>query len=400
MVSDDSFAFLLPVIMMTFGFVFLVLSRHGHRQSTSWALGYLCAGAAFSVPFAPATIPAPVLSFVADGLFTAAFYFYGSALLIRFQRSTFATIRLTFCLLTYVATAVAVFVLQNLAAELVINDLTCATLLTFALAMVVGRRSHTADHALLMIAGLIVVETIARNVALVFLVPSYGSTESFLNSPYAFAMQAGASVLALFFALSALAASTLDVIAQYRSAADTDVLTGLLNRRGFERATEGLSDKVLSSCAIVACDIDGFKQVNDTHGHAAGDAVIQELATLIKARLPLDGIAARFGGEEFVILLPDHSLDAASQFANGLRTTFANVDRHGIGINRAVTASFGVATKDHNEHDLRDRISRADLALYAAKEAGRNRVMLDGKPPRDATGIRLAAQSATSGGGR
>ncbi len=80
MVSDDSFAFLLPVIMMTFGFVFLVLSRHGHRQSTSWALGYLSAGAAFSMPFAPATIPAPALSFVADGLFMAAFYFYGSAL--------------------------------------------------------------------------------------------------------------------------------------------------------------------------------------------------------------------------------------------------------------------------------------------------------------------------------
>ncbi|MDE1993482.1 MAG: GGDEF domain-containing protein, partial [Rhizobiaceae bacterium] len=393
MVSDDSFAFLLPVIMVTFGFVFLVLARYGHRESTCWSLGYFFAGAAFSMAFVPPVVPAPILSFIADGLFTTAFYFYGSALLIRFQRSTYILPRLAFCVATYAATGFAVFVAQSMAAELVINDLTCAALLTFSVIMAIGRRRHMADHILLFVAGLIVLETIGRNIALVLLIPSYGGADNFLNSQYAFVMQAGASVLALFFALSALAAATLDVIGQYRSAADNDVLTGLLNRRGFERAVEGLPDKVLSSCVVVVCDIDEFKRVNDTYGHAAGDAVIEGFATLIRNRLPAGGVAARFGGEEFVIVLPDHSLDAGALFANALRTTFGNVDRSGLGIGSAVTASFGVATKDHNEHDLRDRIARADLALYAAKEAGRNRVMLDGKPPRDATGIRLAAQS-------
>lgn len=392
--SDDSFAFLLPVIMLTFGAVFFVLSRYGHRQSGAWALGYGFAGAAFSVAFLPATIPAPALSFIADGLFTAAFYFYGSALLIRFQRPRFTTLRLVFCTLSYAATAVAVFGLQSLASELVINDLTCAALLAFALLVVFRHRRHMADHVLLAVACLIVLETVIRNIVLVLFIPSFGSAESFLGSPYAFAMQACASVLALFFALSGLAAATLDLIAQYRHAADNDALTGLLNRRGFDRAIEGLSDRTLSASAVVACDIDDFKRVNDTYGHAAGDSVIEGLALLIKAKLPAGGVAARFGGEEFILVLPDHTIDAAAQFANALRAAFASLDRSDAGIGKAVTASFGVATKDHNEHDLRDRISRADLALYAAKEAGRNRVMLDGKPPREANGIRLASPLA------
>jgi two-component system cell cycle response regulator len=165
------------------------------------------------------------------------------------------------------------------------------------------------------------------------------------------------------------------------NAAVTDSLTGMYNRRylesHFQRVCERLGDahKPISALMI---DIDHFKLINDTHGHDIGDEVLQGMAKRIQGDLRGFDTAVRYGGEEFVILLPDSSLSAAAATAERLcraisatpLPTSSHVD--GIGI----TVSIGVATAIAGQEGLDDLIRRSDQALYEAKNAGRNQVMM------------------------
>ncbi|MBB4110868.1 diguanylate cyclase (GGDEF)-like protein [Rhizobium sp. BK226] len=388
--STDNFAFLLPAIMLVFGCTFLLLRRQGLREAGYWAAAYFLGVAAFSMPLLSGLFSPSILSPVADALFVSAFYFYSGALLFRFGRPGLVGGRLAFCGLSIVATSYSALVAENLPAELVINDLSCAALLTFAVAMSATHTRHVTDRLLLIIAALIVLDTVGRNVMLVFVVPSYGvSAEGFLSSNYDFMMQASASILSLLFGLAALGAAALDMITRYRDVADHDPLTGLLNRRGFDRTVAGRAGGAMGS--VIICDIDAFKRVNDTLGHAAGDLVIRGLAGLLAAQLPKGAFAARFGGEEFVAFLPDMTLAQAGAFANTIRLAFAAIDRSALGVDQAITASFGAAEHRPSDRSLHEQIGRADIALYAAKQAGRNRVMLEGEPPRDMPAIRIAS---------
>ena len=123
-------------------------------------------------------------------------------------------------------------------------------------------------------------------------------------------MNVGAMFGGIIMALTALAAVTVTVILRYREAAERDALTGLLNRRGFERAI-GWMDK--SKFAVITCDIDYFKRINDTLGHATGDRVLQDVAALLRSTLPENVHIARFGGEEFVACIPGCTLRGATR---------------------------------------------------------------------------------------
>ena len=160
---------------------------------------------------------------------------------------------------------------------------------------------------------------------------------------------------------------------QLREMAVTDPLTGLSNRLHFEQALEDeveRSHRYGSPLSLVMFDIDHFKAVNDTHGHEAGDDVLKTLATLASERLRRSDRLARWGGEEFLILAPGVGAGETATLAEKLRAAVSACD---FGIGDAVTASFGIAELgpgDSPKHLIR----RADDALYAAKENGRNRV--------------------------
>lgn len=389
--SPENFAFALPVMMLTFGCVFLAVGRFGSREAYHWAAGFLCAAAAFSVPMLLYMAPQPVQALTAEAFFLAAFYWYGGALLKRFNQPSRFLLRTTFCVLVYAVLAYTVLVLQSLPIELIVSDAACVILLAFAIVASFRHAREPIDRILLGVASLIVLETIVRDVALLGFLSSAPSPDEFESSIYAFVMQAGASVIALLFALSALAATTLDTIAQYRHAAERDSLSGLLNRRGFEEAAKKLQARGELSGVVIICDIDHFKRINDTFGHAAGDTVIAWLADLLRARLPKGAFAARFGGEEFVAFLPGVGLAEGGKFANVVRQAFAAADLKEIGDTGKITASFGVAIVNASEAPMIDHIGRADAALYAAKKAGRNRVMLEGTPAREAPAIHIAS---------
>lgn len=167
-----------------------------------------------------------------------------------------------------------------------------------------------------------------------------------------------------------------------KQAAKTDMLTGLLNRRGFDEAMhEALmnSDNRNRPLSIIMADIDHFKKVNDTHGHLIGDNVLKILSKLLKKQIKGKDTAARFGGEEFIIILPETSLKGAFAVAEQIRETLQAIRWTTKGSGKAIgtiTISLGVAQYKVDD-SVESLVSRADHALYAAKKSGRNKTMME-----------------------
>lgn len=189
--------------------------------------------------------------------------------------------------------------------------------------------------------------------------------------------------LAISFAVTLLVlAVTLLTVNRYQRrlerAASTDALTGLLNRQALElqfRNTIALSQRNGKPFAAILFDIDFFKQVNDTHGHLWGDAVIRAVAGIAREVVRASDVVTRWGGEEYLILLNDCTLEQAAEVAESLRGA---VERHDFAMpapNLRVTISLGVAQYRRDEAEA-PFFSRADSALYQAKNGGRNRVQL------------------------
>ena len=163
---------------------------------------------------------------------------------------------------------------------------------------------------------------------------------------------------------------------QLREMATTDPLTRLRNRRsvldtlGLEAAKQRRDGHPLS---FVLCDVDHFKSINDTHGHEAGDQVLKAVAKILRAGVREIDHAARWGGEEFLLLLPETGLSDASLVASRLREHIASLTVPGKEGVLRVTMTFGVSTLGLNE-PIEHAIARADKALYKGKHTGRNRV--------------------------
>jgi len=154
--------------------------------------------------------------------------------------------------------------------------------------------------------------------------------------------------------------------------ATLDSLTGVLNRKALSRALEQL-ERVEGPQSLVFLDLDLFKAVNDGFGHAVGDRVLAALGRLLRDHVRPSDVVGRYGGEEFVILLRDASGDSARRVADRIRQSIAGSTI--AGLPHRVTVSAGVASRAPEE-PISQLVARADLALYAAKLAGRNRVVL------------------------
>jgi diguanylate cyclase (GGDEF)-like protein len=157
--------------------------------------------------------------------------------------------------------------------------------------------------------------------------------------------------------------------------ADTDALTGLLNRRAFlPLASDAMSyfKRYRRAICILMIDIDHFKRVNDLYGHAAGDEVIRQVGRIVSEAVRTTDKVARFGGEEFVVLLRETDLKGATIFADRIRQTVANTVFEPDGPCLRATISIGLAEAEFTDGDVDHTIERADRALYAAKSGGRN----------------------------
>lgn len=175
----------------------------------------------------------------------------------------------------------------------------------------------------------------------------------------------------------ALDQEKLKLTAQLRQLAETDGLTGILNRGALEQraATMLAAHPAQQPLPLILLDIDHFKRINDTYGHVAGDEVLKETARRLQEVLRPSDVIARFGGEEFAVLLADSKM-AADQIAERLRRALlASPFTLDTGTTLDVTASFGVAAMAPASGSWSDLVEAADQALYEAKAAGRNRVV-------------------------
>lgn len=161
--------------------------------------------------------------------------------------------------------------------------------------------------------------------------------------------------------------------------ATTDPLTRLLNRRALHdrlAAEVQRADRYGAVLTLMLIDVDHFKEVNDTHGHLVGDAVLAQLAGVVQASLRTVDVAARYGGEEFIVILPETPLDGGLSIAERLRERMAAHEFFGLhGVPLQLTVSIGIAVyPSHEVHSTDELIARADAALYRAKADGRDAV--------------------------
>ena len=162
---------------------------------------------------------------------------------------------------------------------------------------------------------------------------------------------------------------------RFRVLAEKDPLTGLANRRHLDMMLEQHVEVLARtgiSFSVVLADIDRFKQVNDQYGHAVGDKILVDFADKLRSGARPTDVIGRFGGEEFLVLLPEQDLPTAAQVAERFRSTIASTPPAQLG-KRGLTASFGVAQAVRGDDTLAV-VRRADEALYRAKAQGRNRV--------------------------
>ncbi len=188
----------------------------------------------------------------------------------------------------------------------------------------------------------------------------------------------------------AMALANLKLRETLRNQSIRDHLTDLYNRRYMEESLERelrRATRKHTSLAVVMLDIDNFKQFNDTFGHEAGDEMLRLLAHHMRVSIRFEDIACRFGGEEFVLILPDCGSEDAVRHAEGLREGAhrLRIELHGRTVGD-LSLSLGVAVFPIHGLDSETLLRAADQALYRAKQDGRNRVMVaQGAPPDNAS---------------
>lgn len=198
------------------------------------------------------------------------------------------------------------------------------------------------------------------------------TAKDYIQTDYAIVSQSSTAIMIVAVGLMLLSVLVLDIMADERSNSETDMLSSLLNRRGFEKRTQQLILRFPhDSHTVIMCDLDHFKSINDTYGHYCGDRVIEAFGQLLAARAPGGTVVGRLGGEEFALFMPGVKAEIAVAVANELRSLMGALVVAELPKEFRTTASFGVAPWD-NEMTLSHNLQRADLALYQAKKSGRN----------------------------
>ena len=233
------------------------------------------------------------------------------------------------------------------------------------------------DHGLKITVCIIIVIASVRGVILYFLIGNGGFVSDFQN------IWATTQLLLIildlvFFALFT-ACAIQDLMSKLRIERNIDPLTGLLNRRALNERVHSKNEDPIRTKALLLCDLDFFKKINDTYGHAVGDEALKHVSAIMnKSIRPYDEIS-RIGGEEFLIILMDVNQEMALNIAERIRHAIESQPLKSNGQIIPITASIGMDFFEHKE-DFDKTMQSADLLLYQAKKLGRNQVQWELKP--------------------
>lgn len=372
---------ILPLMTATLSATFLFLwyrQREKASPALNWSLAYACATIGSSIDFARALFEdAALVSFYANIFLAGVAFFAVRGTNIRHTGKALDRQIVPIYAATVIAGAWLCFIHPSILGRGVATSLGAAMMFVIAAGTI--RRNQKADKIDQLIVWVFALSTgmmIARiAMSLVYDGPLHADWE-LLNSVWIVSFKVFAILSWLAFAILFLLRITTDLMSELSSQSLTDPLTGIPNRRGFFSLAGRAMQNAIPALpvALMICDIDRFKQVNDTYGHRVGDIVIQGFASLLHQASEGSGcIIGRLGGEEFVAFFPVTNLAGARVFAEGLRSAFATLSHEGIAESRRVTVSIGVAESGGTE-SLDALIERADGALYKAKRSGRNRV--------------------------
>ncbi|MCB1469917.1 MAG: GGDEF domain-containing protein [Rhizobiaceae bacterium] len=197
-----------------------------------------------------------------------------------------------------------------------------------------------------------------------------------VHDVYSILVKAFALLIAILTAIAYVVVLAYDLYDELRQESSRDHLSGLLNRRGFETAANGwLAANPDTTVSLIVADLDHFKRLNDSYGHAAGDAAIACFSQLLSRHAGQDCILGRIGGEEFAVLLPQRTAPEVRLYVDSIRRSLSQQTVPDLPEDIRFTASFG-ACSSAQSRTLTEMLRVADRGLYAAKRAGRNRMSM------------------------
>ena len=370
--AQSLFQLLNPLIFVLFSAAFFGVhaanpkARGLIRLSLSYAVG----AAAFIFDFFRGPMPDWLAAFGSNGLYLATSILFVAGVTCRYGvRTPWGAIAAA-GLLFGAAYAWHFLVVDDIWMRTYATSLGNGAVIAIGLAAIAGQALRGPDRIVLAVYAVLTAQFFIRP----FVVAHFSADmtmETYTQSLFFLTLHLVVGALAIAMAMTLLSVYSMEIFRELASRSVTDSLSGVLNRRGFEDAAAAALDRGEAASAII-CDIDRFKSVNDTYGHAFGDAVIAEMGALLRAYAHGGRIAGRLGGEEFALLVPAR-LDDARDIAEAMRRTFASIVFEAKGARPTFTASLGVAMRQPEEN-LAALLSRADEALYLAKESGRDRV--------------------------
>ena len=366
---------LILAINLTLGLTLfgVFVGLHFYRPADRRNLWYACAFAAA----------------IASGLLEMALPYVDSALVVRY--AIFATFLVALLLLleglqrqyqtaidrrvvlgSFVAgllvNVVTLFLARNSLLRMALYQLPYVAMATLCtLAVIRSRRGRWADRMLAVFLVLFALHFASRPLAALVSGGMGATASDYLSTIYAVTTQFDVAILTIAIAVTLLGLAVADIVADLENGMRHDPLTGIFNRLGFDSAFRGrLPDDRSAVCCLIACDLDDFKSINDTYGHAAGDAALVLVADALREGRRSSDTVARVGGEEFALILPDTAAADARALADRVNAALADTAPK-------LTVSAGVADTSATPLSPLDLLRLADEALYRAKHAGRAR---------------------------
>jgi diguanylate cyclase (GGDEF)-like protein len=374
--------------LVCFGVIFQILyrkeARLTHVQYYSYAF-FHCATALASDILAPYFIGHLLASAVTYLFFAFAIYSIVKGIFLRYERP-FPAKTMVALLTGCMAVILVLMPLHSVALGRVVGSLLMAPVFGISMLASARHRTHALDKFVLanLAMGTLIMHVHPLTIGVTIWFPSVFGIYS--EPVHNLVLYFSVSLMSIPLGAVLLFATAMEIFTGLHSKSMTDGLTGLLNRASFEEMAMKAVNQA-HALSLIVCDIDHFKKINDTQGHAAGDAVIRKISALMNAQCTGSQFAGRVGGEEFCVMLPATNIEMAVLFAESLRSQIAlSGMKNGKG---PVTVSMGIATLSAGE-DYKSLFERADVALYQAKNTGRDRVC--------ASGLRQAGEAAAMPG--
>ena len=360
-------------LLMAFMGLYLSFLHREEKAIRYWAAGCLTIAVSDTLFFFRPVLPDILTIVLANSTTVAGGYmlYAGIAAFDRMPKRLWLGIGLT--ALSTGLIAYYTYVLPDIRVRIAVSTGAMALIMALMAAHLLrpGIREH---HLLRRILGVLFCAVIGLSIyriAAALLVERATDVTIFSNSPLAAAWLMSVLAVTFLSSLDFLLMPGQRMQRQLNELARIDELTGLPNRRAFNRQAEERARGERQSC-VMLLDLDRFKQLNDLHGHAAGDAVLRAFAAMVTAQLRREDVFARYGGEEFSILMPNTAIEQAVLAGGRIREAVEQMQVRFGETALSTTVSIGVALMDEDGFDA--ALARADRALYQAKSLGRNRV--------------------------